>query len=498
MTRDEIIREIRLRKELQKRRAKDVFHDFLSYVNPKYDMKWFHKIIADSCQRLYDGETPKLMITVPPQHGKSEIVSRLFPAWVLGKNPDIKIVGCSYSSTLAGTFNRSIQRYMNTDEYKSLFPDTFMNDGSTRAWRGYQCNNEIFETIGHTGYYKAVGVGGSLTGTPADIAIIDDPVKDSMEANSPVARDNVWDWYTTVLSTRLHNESKQMLVMTRWHEDDLAGRILNSPDAKNWLLINIPAICVEDGDGALNSVRVTGDALWPERHSREKLDGERNKDPNNFDCLYQGNPSSAEGRLYSEFKTYVSPEEYGTYVRTGCYVDVADEGSDYSIAISYKVYKSPNTIWNEDKRRMEALLFALVTDVDMTDSNTSITEVSVPNLINRNGVQKAWIESNNGGSQFAKNVQKKVRAQVHPFSQHKNKESRIITNSTRVNQQIIMPFGWERRFPDFYFHVTHFLSKFSANKHDDPEDALTGVYEMDLAEANERAYSSMRRGIKTR
>ena len=92
----------------------------------------------------------------------------------------------------------------------------------------------MFETVGHGGFYKSVGVGGSLTGTPADIAIIDDPVKDAMEANSPVSRDNVWEWYTSVLSSRLHKDSKQLLVMTRWHEDDLAGRILNSPDGKNW------------------------------------------------------------------------------------------------------------------------------------------------------------------------------------------------------------------------------------------------------------------------
>ena len=93
-----------------------------------------------------------------------------------------------------------------------MFPDTFLNDERLAKYRGYICNAEMFETVGHGGFYKSVGVGGSLTGTPADIAIIDDPVKDAMEANSPVSRDNVWEWYTSVLSTRLHKDSKQLLV----------------------------------------------------------------------------------------------------------------------------------------------------------------------------------------------------------------------------------------------------------------------------------------------
>ena len=374
--------QVKMLKELQRRKARRTFHDFLAYVNPKYQMMWYHKLIADYCQLLFEGVVPKLMITCPPQHGKSEIVSRLFPAWALGVEPDLKIVGCSYSATLAGSFNRAIQRVIGGDEYKTLFPDTFLNDERLAKYRGYQCNAEMFECVGHGGYYKSVGVGGSLTGTPADIAIIDDPVKDAMEANSPQQRDNVWDWYTTVLSTRLHNASKQMLVMTRWHEDDLAGRILNSPDGKNWKVINIPAVCTMEDDGEFHSGRKVGDALWPERHSIEKLNTEREKDPNGFNCLYQGDPASAEGRLYHEFKMWVDPKEWGEYVRSGCYVDVADKGTDDTTAICYDVYRSPSTIYNEQTKRMEPLLFALVKDVEINPANTDTTRVTVPAMIN--------------------------------------------------------------------------------------------------------------------
>lgn len=497
--RDKLEAEIRLLKEMQRRSARRRFEEFPMYVNPKYTMMWFHRLIARHCQMLFDGEIGKLMITVAPQHGKSELVSRMFPAWALGVEPDLKIVGCSYSATLAGTFNRAIQRVIGSDEYKALFPDTFLNDERLAKYRGYVCNAEMFETVGHTGFYKSVGVGGSLTGTPADIAIIDDPVKDAMEANSPQQRDNVWDWYTSVLSTRLHNDSRQMVIQTRWHSDDLAGRILNSADGKNWTVLNIPAICVEDDDGELHSGRKVGEALWPEKHSLEQLHGEMEKDPFNFACLYQGNPESKEGRLYHEFKIYIDPAEYGEYVRSGCYIDVADKGTDDTLAVAYDVYRGPTPIWNEQRHRFEPLLFALVKDVVKDAANTDTTRVTVPLMINRQTppVGNVFCESNSGGDSFGRDVAKKIRARMTLFHQGANKESRIITNAAMVNAQVIMPADWERRWPSFYTAATHYLSVFKANAHDDVPDVLTGIYERELSVGSDTAYGK-RRGIRRR
>lgn len=497
--RQQMIAQINAMEELHRRYAKKTFHFFPTYINQKYEMKWYHKLIADYCQMLYAGVIPKLMISCPPQHGKSELVSRMFPAWVLGKDPDTMIVGCSYSASLSNTFNRSIQRIISDDKYKKLFPDTFLNDERLSKYRGYVCNNEMFQTVGYAGYYKSVGVGGSLTGTHATIAIIDDPVKDAMEANSPVARDNVWDWYTAVLSTRLSNDSKQLLVMTRWHEDDLAGRILNSPDGKNWKVINIPAVCTVEDDGEYHSGRQVGDPLWPEKHSLEQLNGEREKDPNGFNCLYQGDPASAEGRLYHEFKTYVDPKEYGTYVRSGCYIDVADRGTDDTTAICYDIYRSPSTVFNEQTKRMEPLLFALVKDCEINAANTDTTRITVPAMVNRQSppVLNVWCESNSGGDQFGRDISKKMRAHVSLFHQGANKESRIITNAARVNEQIVMPFDWERRFPQLYQKATHYLAVFKANAHDDVPDVLTGIYERELSLASDTPYGK-RRGVRRR
>lgn len=273
---------------------------FLAYANPKYQAEWFHIAIADYCQQLLEGRIRKLMLFMPPQHGKSEIISRNFPAWALGRDPDLKIAGCSYSSDLAQQFSRSIQRTIDSEEYQCIFPQTYLSGSTTdrnnnTASRGYIRNADYFETVGRRGFYKAVGVCGSLTGTPVDIAIIDDPVKDAAEAYSPVYRQRVWDWYNTVLSTRLHNDSRQLFIMTRWHEDDLAGRILKAEEDE-WTVVVIPAICEQDHDGGL-SQRHVGEALWPQRHSIQKLLKQKERAPREFSALYQQHPTIEGGNI---------------------------------------------------------------------------------------------------------------------------------------------------------------------------------------------------------
>lgn len=287
-----------LRRKRLQLEAPQQLASFLCYTNPKYHVEWFHRIIADACQRLFEGEIKNLMIFVPPQHGKSEIVSRNFPAWALGRDPNIKIAGCSYSADLAEQFSLSIQRTIDSREYQTLFPDTYLNGSYSHhdSQRGVKRNTDFFQTVGHSGFYKGVGVGGGLTGTPVDIAIIDDPVKDSKEALSPTIRQRVWDWYNTVLTTRLHNDSKQLFIMTRWHEDDLAGRLLKAePD--EWTVISIPAICTTEHDGALNSPRHIGESLWEEKHSLAKLEKQKNRSPRDFSAMYQQSPVIEGGNI---------------------------------------------------------------------------------------------------------------------------------------------------------------------------------------------------------
>ena len=450
--------------------------------------------------------------TFIPTHN-SEGSSRKLPAFMLGLNPDKKICIGSYAATIARDFNRDVQRIIDTPSYRELFPETYLNGSNVVTMANtYLRNSDVIEMVGHKGLLRVVGRGGSLTSKTVDVSILDDVYKDYAEGNSPIVRNAAWKWYTTVVRTRLHNDSQELIVFTRWHDDDLIGRIEKSgetvidikswDDVKNipagaWVRINFEGL--KTGEPTEIDPREPGAALWDRRHSRAKLEGQRALDPVQFQCLYQGNPGNAEGKLYrNPFRTYVDKSEWGTYVRSGNYTDVADEGDDFTFSACYDVYKSGNEAWNEQKKRFEPILYALITDMVFTQENTEVTAVTVPEMINRCGTQKAWIESNNGGSGFEKVIRKKLKAVTEPFYQGANKESRIITNSAMVNAQIIMPIGWEQRFPKIHEHLTGFLRDFPANAHDDPEDGLTGIYEKELADGDTRPYSQATRGVKRR
>jgi hypothetical protein len=179
-------------------------------------------------QDFAEGKIKKLMVFMPPQHGKSELTSRRLPAYLLGIKPKLKLIGCSYSASLAASFNRDVQRIIDSEEYHDIFPDTYLNSSNVRtaALGSYLRNADMFETVSHRGFYKSVGVGGSLTGTPADIGIIDDPVKDAMEAESQTYRARVWDWFTQVFLTRLHNDSQ--IIRSWWLAYRYACRYWNN------------------------------------------------------------------------------------------------------------------------------------------------------------------------------------------------------------------------------------------------------------------------------
>lgn len=446
-----------------------------------------------------------------PTHN-SEGSSRMLPAFMLGLNPDLKIVIGSYAATVSRDFNADVQKIIDTREYQSVFPGTRLNGmAGVYSPSVYRRNTDVIDIVGRRGSLRVVGRGGSLTSKTVDISILDDVYKDYAEGNSPIVRNAAWKWYTTVVRTRLHNDSQELIVFTRWNDDDIIGRLEKSEepiidicswsDLDNipkgaWVRLNFEAL--KTGSATEIDPREVGAALWESKHSRDKLVAQKMLDPVQFNCLYQGNPGSSEGRMYQPFKTWVNKQDWGTFVRSGCYVDVADEGNDFLFAACYDIYRSPNKIFNESTRRMEPILYALITDMIYTRDNTDITTVTVPQMINRNGSRRAWIESNNGGSGFEKVVKKKVRALTIPFYQSGNKESRIVTSSAGVNECIIMPVGWEERFPRIYEALTAFLRDFKANENDDIADGLTGIYEKEIIDGKSRSYSYENRGVRIR
>lgn len=297
--------------EIRAEKARRNFLPFIKFTKPDYQDNWHHKILAQKLQLFAEGKIKKLMVFMPPQHGKSEQTSRRLPAYLLGKNPKLKIVGCSYSADLSRAFNRDVQRIIDDEKYAAVFSETKLNGSNvkTSAKGSYLRNADIFETVGYSGFYKSVGVGGSLTGTAVDIGIIDDPVKDKVEAESPTYRARVWDWYINVFCTRLHNDSQQLITLTRWHKEDLAGRILSRMNKDNsWVVISLPAI--KESPTIPEDKRQIGQALWPEKHSLEKILGIKSADPIAFSSLYQQDPeTSSELKIYPRWST-CTEEEY--------------------------------------------------------------------------------------------------------------------------------------------------------------------------------------------
>ena len=203
---------------------------------------------------------------------------------------------------MASGFNRNIQQIIDTKKYETVFPNTRLNgtNVSTDVNRGALRNSNIFEIVGQGGFLKSVGVGGGLTGTPVDIGIIDDPFKDRQEARSLTIRNRVWGWYEDVFSSRLNNDSLQLLLFTRWHEDDIAGRLLER-EADEWEIVAIP--CLKEENPPLkeavniNDPREIDDALWEEKHSAKRIKKIRQYSPITFNSLYQQRPTAQEGNM---------------------------------------------------------------------------------------------------------------------------------------------------------------------------------------------------------
>ena len=446
---------------------------FTRHTLPSFAPAPFHIAYYEVLTRFAMGEIKKLMITMPPQHGKSEGATRRLPAFVLGQDPDKRIAIVSYNAIKARKFNRELQRIMDDDRYYELFPQTLLAGQASyqeqgRRSRNYARNSDECEIVGYQGSFKTIGVGGSLTGEPVDMLIMDDLYKDASSAWSPVIRQNVADWYDTVASTRLHNDSQQLLVFTRWHMEDLAGRLLEQEgvydpieNPQGWLLVSFPAI--QNRPPSEQDPRAEGEPLWPERHSLEKLLEIKGRSPTVFESLYQQNPQPSQGLMYEEFNCYTDLPSRSYSV---AYIDAADSGADYLCALFYKEAEDGNYI----------------TDVLYTKDPMEVTETTLTYMLQQHQVERCHIESNNGGNLFVSNLQQRSwdmgnrLTRFNPFHQNQNKTARIFAASASVQKLIKMPLDWKKRFPKFARDLTGYL-RVGTNAHDDAPDALTGSIE---------------------
>lgn len=269
-------------------------------------MQWHHRLIAKYLEKLYQGEINRLMIFTPPRHGKSELVSRRFPAWVFGKNPDEQIISASYSDDLSSRMNRDVQRIIDSEEYREVFPKTqlFGKNIRTVANGSFLRNSDIFEIVNRKGVYRSAGIRTGITGMGFTLGLIDDPIKDRAEADSSKVRQSVWDWYGSTFMTRAEKNARVCITQTRWHKADLAGQILETIEktngAEDWTILNLPAIIEEDDLNAKNAEdpRGLGEALWPNKYSLDRLSEIKSTiGSRDWAALYQQRPVIEGGNI---------------------------------------------------------------------------------------------------------------------------------------------------------------------------------------------------------
>jgi predicted phage terminase large subunit-like protein len=302
--------------------ARESLLAFTRHTFPQYRADPAHALIADALDAVVSGDQQRLMIFAPPQHGKSELASVRLPAFWLGRRPDDPVILASYAASLAESKSRQARRAVESEEFAALFPGVTTRRDSRAV--------DHWELDGRRGGLLAVGVGGPVTGHGALLGIIDDPLENWEQAQSQTIRDKVWEWYRTTFRTRIWEGGAIIVVMTRWHEDDLCGR-LQAEHRGDWSLLRLPALADTPAErdraherlglpvGQADPLgREPGEPLCPSRFSRAALEQLR-RDVGSLAWAgqYQGVPTAPEGNRFKRawFPVVDSPPGVAQRVR---------------------------------------------------------------------------------------------------------------------------------------------------------------------------------------
>lgn len=308
--------------------AEDYAHSRLlaysAYQWPSFRYPWHIRRIAAELEAVEAGRTDRLMICVPPRHGKSLLTSENFSAWYLGRNPDHYVIAATYAQSLADDFGRRVRNQIADPSYQLIFPGVRLRDDSSAADRFHITSSNSL-TTGQNGAYFGVGVGGPLTGRGAHLLLIDDPLKNREESDSETIRRKIKEWYTSTAYTRLMPGGRVVIINTRWHEDDLSGWLLREHAHENWRVVEFPAISA------------TNEALWPEQYGLEELERIRTAiGPRDWSALYQQRPAPEEGAYFKSdwLRTVdVLPPRETLKIYGGSDYAVTRDGGDYTVHV---------------------------------------------------------------------------------------------------------------------------------------------------------------------
>jgi predicted phage terminase large subunit-like protein len=289
---------------------------------------------------------------MPPRHGKSMLASEFFPAWYLGRNPSHYVIAATYAQDYADDIGRKVRDQIADTAFQSVFPGCKLKGDSKSSKRFHVASSDSFSTDTE-GAYFAVGIGGPVTGRGAHLLLIDDPVKNREEADSPTLRRRNKEWYTSTAYTRLMPDARVVVIQTRWHEDDLAGWLIREQDHENWTVLSLPAVAETDSDII---GRKTGELLW-ENYPLEALDRiKRSIGSRDWSALYQQRPAPAEGGMCKAhwFKRYDRPQEvYDQIIQSWDTASKANELNDPSVCTTWGVRKDGFDLLQVMVRRLE-------------------------------------------------------------------------------------------------------------------------------------------------
>lgn len=416
------------------------------------------KYLSDLCKAFQDfvqSDDEVMVVNEPPRHGKSRTAG-LLVEWVLGNDQSQKIMTGSYNETLSTMFSKNVRNDImeeKADRNRIVFSDIFPD---VRIKRGDGAMN-LWSLEGGYNNYLATSPTGTATGFGASLLIIDDLIKNAEEANNELTKEKHWTWFTDTILSRLEEGGKIIIIMTRWASDDLAGRALDHFKESGARIRHISMKALQD-DGTM---------LCDEVLSRKSYEAKiRAMGADIASANYQQEPIDLKGRLYTSFKSYSGELPQFKEIRN--YTDTADTGDDYLCSIDYGV-----TFANE----------AYILDVLYTKEPMEVTEPATAKMLLKDEVNTAKIESNNGGRGFARNVERILRDELDSnftaikwFTQSKNKQARIYSNSSWVMQHIYFPEDWRNRWPEYYDSMIRYQRE-GKNRHDDAQDATTGVAE---------------------
>lgn len=454
-------------REQEIRLCQNSFWHFCKTLEPDFyqDHRWHLQLICDVLQGIYEGtlinpETgkayKKLMMSIPPRHGKSRTLVN-FSRWLFGKDTKNKVITASYNDEMAVEFSRFTRdgirdrkTYPHEIDYSDIFPNVTIKQGNA-SFHQWALEGEFFN-------YKGVGLGGGITGKGCTIGICDDLVKDSATAYNPMALKKIWDWYTGTFLSRIERGGIQIMNMTRWSKNDPIGKIRQTKAFKDWYVLDLSVI---DKNGNLLCPDIFDMDMY------EFASNPENFDPVIFSANYRQIPVDLKGALYKKFKIYERHKFKNKFEKIVCWVDTADRGNNYLSAIIFGIYQGQ----------------AYIIDIYYTQDDMDITEPELAKRLFESKCQECYVESNNGGRGFKRNVERILwetyntrSVYMQDIAQRDNKEARILTNATNVQNNIYYPENWEQDYSDFARDLKSYQAK-GKNDVDDGPDNVTQVAE---------------------